>query len=135
MARHALVPNLALVSTSVRTRETWALCEPAFERPPPATFEDRIYEASPQAILAAIKETEPGVGTLLVVGHNPGLQELAALLVASGDVEARQRLKEEFPTSSLAVIDFALDDWGSLHPHAGRLVHFVTPQTLAAATD
>lgn len=135
MARHGFVPDLAMVSTSTRTRETWALCEPAFKRAPPATFEDRIYEATPQAILGVIKETDADVGTLLVVGHNPGLQELAALLVASGDIEARQRLKEGFPTSALAVINFAVDDWSGLHPHAGRLEHFVTPRMLASETD
>jgi phosphohistidine phosphatase len=135
MARHGFVPDLALVSTSTRTRETWALCEPAFKRPPPATFEDRIYEATPQAILTAIKETDADVGALLVVGHNPGLQELAALLVASGDIDARQRLKEAFPTSALAVIKFAVDDWGAVHPHAGRLEHFATQNTLAPESD
>jgi phosphohistidine phosphatase len=82
-----------------------------------------------------IKETEPKVHTLLVVGHNPGLEDLAALLIASGDLDARRRLKEKFPTSGLAVIDFALDTWGRLHPQAGRLDRFVTPRSIAAATD
>jgi phosphohistidine phosphatase len=135
MARHGFVPDLALVSTAVRTRETWALCEPVFERRPPATFDRRIYEAEPQAILGAIRETDRGVATLLVVGHNPGLQELATMLVASGDVDARQRMKEGFPTSALAIVNFALDDWQSLHPRAGRLEHFVTPRSLAPETD
>jgi len=75
------------------------------------------------------------VHTLLVVGHNPGLQDLATMLIASGDVEARQRLKEKFPTSGLVVIDFALDDWSRVHAHAGRLDHFISPRSLAAATD
>jgi phosphohistidine phosphatase len=70
-----------------------------------------------------------------MVGHNPGLGELAALLIASGEVEARQRLIEKFPTAGLAVIDFALDDWAKLHPRAGRLDRFVVPRTLETATD
>ena len=73
--------------------------------------------------------------SLLLVGHNPGLAELAALLIASGDVEARQRLIEKFPTAGLAVIDFALDDWGKLHPRGGRLDRFVVPRTLETETD
>ena len=135
MVRHAFTPDLVVVSTSTRTRETWELAATAFEDVPPVQYDERIYEASPQAILKVIKETGPQVGTLLVVGHNPGLQELATLLVAVGDSDALLRLKEEFPTASLALINFMVEDWSRLHPHAGRLEHFVTPDTLAAATD
>jgi phosphohistidine phosphatase len=135
MVRHALTPDLVLVSTSERTRETWAEGVKAFDRPPRAIFDDRLYEAPAQNVLKVVRETPPEVGTLLIVGHNPGLQELAVQLVAAGDVDARQRLKEDFPTAALAVISFALEDWSQLHPHSGRLEHFVTPRFLAAATD
>ena len=70
-----------------------------------------------------------------MVGHNPGLQELATQLVAVGDTDALRRLKEEFPTSALAVISFMVADWSRLHAHAGRLEHFVTSKQLATATD
>ena len=135
LVRHGLVPDLALVSTSARTRETWELTASAFKDAPRVVHEERVYGATPQALLQVVKETEPKVHTLIVVGHNPGLEELAALLIASGDLDARRRLKEKFPTSGLAVIDFALDAWGRLHPHAGRLDRFVTPRSIMAATD
>jgi phosphohistidine phosphatase len=135
MVRHAFLPDLAVVSTAARTRETWQQIAAAFQDCPPARFEDRIYEVSPDAILAVIKETGTEIGTLLLIGHNPGLQELAAVLVGSGDVDSRQRMKEDFPTSTLAVINFALENWGLLHRGAGRLEHFVTPQSLTSRTD
>ncbi len=135
MVRHALIPERAVVSTAKRARETWDLVAAAIVKSPPAVFDERIYEAAPQAILKVVKECESKVHTLLVVGHNPGLQELAALLIASGNLEARQQLNEKFPTAGLAVIDFALDDWSRLHAHAGRLDHFVSPRSLAVATD
>jgi phosphohistidine phosphatase len=56
-------------------------------------------------------------------------------LIASGDMEARERLNEGIPTSGLAVIDFALSGWDKLHPHSGRLERFVTPRLLKAETD
>ena len=71
----------------------------------------------------------------MVIGHNPGLHETARLLIASGDVEARERLNEGLPTAGLAVIDFAGEDWRKLHPHGGRLERFVTPRSLARPTD
>jgi phosphohistidine phosphatase len=135
LARHGFIPDQAVVSTSARTRETWALVAAAFDKEPAAEYEDRIYEAAPEAILKVVQEANPRAKTVLLVGHNPGLQELAAMLIASGDVETRQRLKEEFPTSALAAIQFAVDDWHNVHLHGGRLEHFVTPDSLKAATD
>ena len=134
MARHKLIPDLVLVSPARRTRETWDGLATALPTRP-VTFEDRLYESGHEAILATVRETEAAVTTLLVVGHNPGLHDTARLLIASGDVEARERLNEGMPTSGLAVIDFALGDWGKLHPHSGRLERFVTPRLLKAATD
>jgi phosphohistidine phosphatase len=55
------------------------------------------------------------------------------MLIASGDVETRERLREKLPTSGLVVIDFALEEWNKLHPQSGRLERFVTPKSLAAA--
>jgi phosphohistidine phosphatase len=135
LARHGFVPDRALVSPSARTRETWALVAEAFDKPPGTSFEDDIYESSPQAILKTIQTGGENARTLLVVGHNPSMQELAALLIAAGDVDARQQLNEDFPTAALAVIRLAAGDWHGLHAHAGRLEHFVTPRSLEAATD
>jgi len=133
MARHKLVPDLALVSTARRTRETWDRIAGALTKKPAVAYEDRLYDAGVQAILAVLKETDPAVGILLVIGHNPGLHDIARHLIASGDVEARERLNEGLPTSGLAVIDFAAESWRKLHPRGGRLERFVTPRSLAAA--
>jgi len=135
LVRHRLAPDRVLVSTSARTRETWTLLAEATGSAPPVRFEERIYDASPQTILKVIQETPAKTETLLVVGHNPALQELAAMLIASGEVDSRQRLKEEFPTAAIAVITFAVEDWRSVHPQGGRLEHFVAPKWIEAATD
>ena len=135
LARHAFVPDRAVVSPSARTRETWELVAAALGKPPPVSFDERIYDASPQTLLQAIKETGPQTGTLLVIGHNPSMQELAAMLIASGDIDARERLGEGFPTSALAAISFAAPDWSDIHSRGGRLEHFLTPRWLTTATD
>jgi phosphohistidine phosphatase len=135
MAHHDLVPDRALVSPAARTRQTW---EPIGEALPGRTavkYEDRLYEAGARTIFSLVRELGRDAHVLLVVGHNPALHDLARLLIASGDVEARERLNEKLPTSGLAVIDFAFDDWGKLHPHSGRLDRFVTPRSLEKATD
>ncbi len=135
LVRHDFRPDLVVVSTAARTRETWDLAAAAFPAAPPTIYDDRVYDASPETLLGIFHETDKQVGTLLVVGHNPGLHEVATLLIASGDLEARQRINEDFPTAGLAVVDFALDGWSRLHPHAGRLERFISPRSLATATD
>ena len=134
MVRHALVPDLVIASTATRVRETLDLLLPAFKAAPKVTHDKRLYDAEAEPLLAVLKETAKPVHNLLMVGHNPGLAELAALLMASGDVEARQRLIEKFPTAGLAVIDFALDDWSKIHPASGRLDRFVLPKALDSET-
>jgi phosphohistidine phosphatase len=63
------------------------------------------------------------------------MQEAAEWLIAAGDVELRERLREKFPAAALAVIDFALDRWSRVHERSGRLDRFITPRMVAAATD
>jgi phosphohistidine phosphatase len=134
MAKHHLVPDLALISPAVRTQETWALVAPCFTRTPPVTTDERIYNASTAQLAEVITETKKAK-TLLLVGHNPSFHELAVQLVAAGDVSLREQLKEGLPTAGLVVIDLPIEDWSLLHPRAGRLERFVTPRLLAEATE
>jgi phosphohistidine phosphatase len=135
MAHHGLKPDKVLVSTARRARETWDLVAPAFGQKLDVSVDERLYEANPKALLTPLRAVDAGAHSLLIVGHNPGLQELASLLMASGDVDARQRLLEKFPTAALAVIDFQIDAWSELTPHSGRLDRFVTPRALDADPD
>lgn len=135
MAAHALKPDRVLVSPAARTQESWKYLSGAFKPVPVATLTERLYDATPHAILAAIKEAPPSAHTLMLVGHNPGLHEVALMLIASGDIDARERLHEKLPTSGLVIVDFAFDDWSKLHPQSGRLERFISPKTLDAAAN
>jgi len=135
MASHGLIPDRVIASPSTRTLETWKSVASAFRSPPAAAAVERLYDATAHSILMSVKEAAAAAHTLLVVGHNPGLQDLAVMLIASGDVQARERLREKLPTSGLVIIDFAFDDWGKLHPQCGRLERFVTPKSLGSAAN
>ena len=134
MARHGLVPDLALVSPVTRAEETWALVAKALPNAPPVVREEGIYNAGRDKLLGIIRKVRDA-HVLLVVGHNPGLHELAVSLIASGDVEARKCVNEKLPTSGLVVIDLPFDDWSRLHPNAGRLERFVSPRLIKEATN
>ncbi len=135
LASHALVPDRVMTSPSARTRETWKFAAPAFKHAPAATPVERLYNATPHDILGVIKEAPVASQSLLILGHNPGLHAAALMLVASGDIESRERLREKMPTCGLVIIDFAFDDWRKLHPQSGRLERFVTPKSLSAAAN
>src|SRR3954465_2963655 len=101
MADQELVPDLAVVSTARRAQETWALAAQALGTEVPRRDERRIYEAGPAAILDVTRQTPSRVGTLLLVGHNPGFQELALALIGEGDEDTLARLGSKFSTAGL----------------------------------
>lgn len=135
LAKHALNPDLVVCSTAVRARETVDLGASAFERKPRIIYDSRVYNADPDRLLKVVHETPDAVHTLLLVGHNPGLQCFAGLLIATGEIEIRQQLLADLPPTGLAIIDFQVDDWRKVHAQGGRLDRFVTPQALSSATD
>jgi phosphohistidine phosphatase len=130
MAEDALVPDRVLVSPAVRTRETWKFSAPEFRVAIDAVTVEQLYDATPEAIMAVIKETPKSAHSVLVIAHNPGLHELALMLIATGNVEARALLKEKLPTAGLVIIDFAFDDWRELRRDTGRLDRYITPKHL-----
>jgi phosphohistidine phosphatase len=130
MAGHSLVPDRVLVSPAARCQQTWKAAARAFKSAPTVTAVKGLYAATQRALLGVIKGAPTAAHSLLVIGHNPGLHEFALMLIASGDVDARESLREKLPTSGLVIIDFAFDDWHKLHPHSGRLERFVSPKSL-----
>jgi len=134
LADEQLLPDLVLVSPARRTRETWDLVGAKLGATS-VEFEPRLYEASASRVLAVVRETADTVRGLLMIGHNPGLEDLAKLLVGHGDRYAYARLTQKFPTSGLAVIDFAVDGWSDIAPRAGRLDRFITPKSLGVDED
>lgn len=134
LAERGLIPDCVLISTARRTRDTWKLVAAALPSRPKTHFDERIYEAQPENILDAIQDTSASCQSLLVIGHNPGLQELALMLVKDGSQDDLACLADKFPTAGLAVIDVPIDDWARLHPGTGRLDSFITPRRLGEKT-
>jgi phosphohistidine phosphatase len=133
MADEALHPDLTIVSTARRARQTWELVRPAFARDIVEHDEPRIYEASASAILDVVRETGPDVHTLLVVGHNPGLHELALKLIRNENSSDLSRLQRKYPTAGLIVIDFKIRRWSKTSESLGQLERFRTPKSVEAS--
>ena len=98
---------------------------------PQVEFLPELYGADPTQLLQTIRMasvTDPK--RLMLVGHNPGMHELALTLTGSGDAAAKKAIEDNLPTSGLAVFDFATDDWNDVAFRRGKLVQFVSPKLL-----
>ena len=139
LADEGLLPDLVLVSPAQRTRETFDLVAEALREhtgeAPPMLVEPRIYEAPPELLLQAIRETDDAIRVLLMVGHNPGTQELARLLTGFGDRYAFSRLTQKYPTAGVTVLDFDIESWRDVSHREARLDRFVTPKGLDAGAE
>ncbi|MCV3767525.1 SixA phosphatase family protein [Rhizobium sp. TRM95796] len=131
LAKRRLTPDLVLVSPARRTEDTWSLVRKLLPETTCSQTEDRIYEASAETLLAVVHETKASIKTLMIIGHNPGLEDLARRLLASREGEHAERLLKKYPTAGLAVFDFEGADWSAVQPGKGRLKAFVTPKSLA----
>jgi phosphohistidine phosphatase len=130
----AFFPDLVLVSHAVRARQTWEIAWEAMkDRAPEPQVETgpELYGADPSKLLRSIRSaSELDPRRLMLVGHNPGMHELALALAGSGDDGGRKALADNLPTSGLAVFDFDVDDWADVAFRRGRLVLFVSPKLL-----
>lgn len=131
IARRGWLPDLALVSPAIRTRETWRLVSSGWPSPaPPAAFPEELYEATADELLAEARSAPAKITALLIVGHNPGLEEFARRLAGPGsDEKALRSLTEKFPTAGLARFEFA-GPWDGLDFGTARLTHFLKPGDL-----
>lgn len=130
LAALGVAPDLVLCSAAARTRETWAQARVAFEAALNVQMRRDLYLADRETILAVIHEAGGTCRTLMVIGHNPGLQDLAMRLAGSGIPALRQKLAEKFPTAAAAMIVFEAESWAAIRPSSGRLVHLLAPRLL-----
>ncbi|WP_421913666.1 SixA phosphatase family protein [Mesorhizobium sp.] len=130
LSRRGWLPRMALVSPALRTRDTWRLVAAELPAKVPAEFFRALYDASAGDILDLLRQADNSTANLLVVGHNPGLEELARLLSGPGSkTSALQTLTEKFPTAALA--RFVINhDWSALAPGSAELTHCLRPKDL-----
>ncbi|MBF6240043.1 SixA phosphatase family protein [Nocardia otitidiscaviarum] len=115
--------DAVLCSTATRTRETLS----ATGISAPVSYEKSIYEASPRTLIELVQLTDDAVGTLLVIGHAPGMPWTAWELASNRDSEAAERMSRKFPTSALAVLEFDRA-WRDADPGTGDLRLFHVPR-------
>jgi phosphohistidine phosphatase len=134
LRKNGAKPERVLISTSARTVQTADLVLRELTGAPRADYRDGLYLAETGKIVGMLRTLSAQPAEIMVVGHNPGLEELAALLarepVRRKERERRGELDEKFPTAALAILDFEIERWRDLQPGTGKLVDFVRPKDL-----
>ncbi|MFN4015993.1 MAG: SixA phosphatase family protein [Reyranella sp.] len=124
-------PDLILCSTAARTRQTLAPLVTALDSPaPPISLEKQLYLASESELLERLRALPEDVESVLLIGHNEGIGELAAALAGDGPRDALERLRDKYPTGALATLALRPGPWSALAPETCELLAFVRPRDL-----
>jgi phosphohistidine phosphatase len=134
IGRNPPFPSLVLVSHAVRALQTWEIAWEAMKElvpEPEVELMAELYGADISQLLETIRSASVAdPERLMIVGHNPGMHELAIALAGSGDAAGRGALADNLPTAGLAILDFDIDDWADIGLRRGRLELFVSPKLL-----
>ncbi|TMK60896.1 MAG: hypothetical protein E6G54_01170 [Actinobacteria bacterium] len=123
-------PELVLCSSALRTRETLGRILPGLGPEMTVRVEPSLYSFEADQLLDRLREVPGDVGSVMLIGHNPAMQELGSVLAAEGD--RLDELRKGFPTAALAELDVPVGSWEELKPGSGRLERFVLPRELAS---
>ncbi|MBA4163634.1 MAG: histidine phosphatase family protein [Erythrobacter sp.] len=125
--KHGVTWNMVLASPAERVRRTIEAALPGAD----PVFDERLYLASAETIFECLADKAGDAGAVLVVGHNPGLQEMLFELVAPANENALfDEAVTKLPTASYCVFECDIDRWSDLAPGCARLVHFARPRDL-----
>jgi phosphohistidine phosphatase len=123
-------PDKVLCSAAIRTTETLLGIEQAYGVPLPVAYLDALYLASAREIIGLIEEHGEVAQHVMIVGHNPGIHELAVKLCGSGDASLIDTLAIKFPTCAAATFHCHMPDWQSFRSARTELVAFQSPKML-----
>jgi phosphohistidine phosphatase len=126
LADRGIVPDRVVVSPARRARQTWELAAAELDASAEPVLDGRAYDNTVEDLLDILRQTPAEVTTLVIIGHNPGIQNLAiALDDGRGDGAARTELATKYATSGVAVFDVG-DPWTELR--SATLINFATPR-------
>ncbi|MCT2399460.1 SixA phosphatase family protein [Novosphingobium mangrovi (ex Huang et al. 2023)] len=131
---HAVGWKRVLASPAVRVTQTLELACEAARETPPITWDRRIYLANSATLMEVLRDQDGDPPSIILVGHNPGLEDLIFDLVPDdGSSPLRDIVEEKFPTAAYAVLELDIDDWANIEDNCGRLTHLVRPRDLDPA--
>lgn len=136
MRQEGYLPNRIIVSTALRTQQTFALLNEKLSGPEPV-FTNAVYGARAEELLQLVRQVSAANSALLLVGHNPGMEDLTHWLLdeKASNPAAMQALALGYPTAALAIFQFKTEDWANISKSSGNLRQFITPRILGGVDE
>ena len=132
LADRGLLPDIAYVSGSVRTSQTFDALQIGAKKILSGRSDESLYNASATQMRDMMRHFETASTTTMIVGHNPGIMDLSIALGRDGDLVEMERMRNRFPPCSLSILTFDTDHWRDAGASGGRLDLFVIPEDLVA---
>jgi phosphohistidine phosphatase len=135
ISRKGLEPELVLCSSATRARQTWEMVAAEWDQAdqsglPRLEMRASLYLASVGELFSTLRRIDDDVAAIMIIGHNPGMEQMARRLVSQGDPKGLKRLRKKFPTAALAAIDLPIESWSTLKSGQGELQAFIRPKDL-----
>ncbi len=125
-----IFPDMVICSTSKRTKRTAELVLKSIADKVPVHMTSKLYLASVTEIISLIRKQDDSIKKIMIVGHNPGLQELCLLLVKEGARDNIKKMKEHFPPGAMAIFEIDIKKWDEVKQRSSALKDLVLPKNL-----
>lgn len=131
LADSGVEPDRAICSTAVRAKQTWDILSANWPGAPDVSFEQGLYLAGATQLLNRLRQLEPDLHSILVIGHNPDIEKVIRGIASKGRKDNLARAAHKVPTCAFAEIALPIDDWATLEPGTAMLEQFVIPKDLS----
>lgn len=130
LAARDMLPDTLIHSGAARAKETAEIFAETWDKLVPVEEEIGLYDAAQDVLFQRARALRDDARRVALVGHNPGVGELASSLVSSGPRSTRKRMQNKFPTCAVAALDFDVENWRDVGYRAAKLALFLTPSDL-----
>ena len=130
LKKKKLVPDIVYCSTAVRAKQTWNLLNRIVEKKKNIIYEDQLYMANSSIFMNFVKKTDDNFKTLMIVSHNPGIENFAVELIKNKESNFYKDINLKYPTGGIAIINFKLKHWSKINYETGDIYEFIKPREL-----
>ncbi len=133
LQQNGYLPELIICSSAKRAKMTLEAVRPVVGAACEIVIDKGLYLADAKVLAHRVERIDPVVGSIMLIGHNPGLQMLALSLAAPANTDAYDKMQTKFPTAALCVLRCHQNNWAPMQPESYELLDFTVPRSLVDA--
>ena len=130
LKKEKLLPDIIYCSKAVRAKETWELVNRIVKKKNNINYKNKLYMANFSDFLNIIKETKDNFKSLMLISHNPGIENFALEIIKNKESEKYKNIDYKYPTGALSIIKFNIKKWNEVTSSTGEIYEFIKPKEL-----